>query len=154
VRQDRDDNSHVPVPEASRVKAQELLAIYDDWAARGGVPKKRERRSSAIVKAEKALDRLSDMQAATAEAIAALPAQTMAGIKAKLHVVSANPDFLDGRDQFGTDFPPLIAIGASAMKDIERIDMGARLNPPNLREALIASLQDDKRQAREGVRNG
>jgi hypothetical protein len=126
------DVQWVPPPERARIKARELLAVYDEWAAKGGgEPKpKRERRSSAVVKAERAVHRLYRMQEATAAAIAALPAQTMAGIRAKLHVTTANPVYVDGRDQFGSDYPPLVAIGASVMRDIGRIDISARVNPP------------------------
>jgi hypothetical protein len=139
---DRDDNSRVYAPEAARAKAKELLAIYDDWVAKGGVPRPdSQRRSPVEVKIDTALARLSKMQEATAEAIAELPAHTMAGIRAKLHVTTSNPDYVDGRDQFGSDYPPLIAIGASAMRDIERIDLSARLHPPSLRKALVASLE-------------
>ena len=91
---------------------------------------KRSRRTAAQVKAEKALERVYRMQETTAAAIAALPALTAVGIRAKLEVVTANPDYTDGRDQFGTKCPPLIAIGASLMRDLRRIDPAARLSPP------------------------
>jgi hypothetical protein len=129
---DRKNMKGMPPPEAARTKARELLAVYDDWATRGGgEPRpKRERRSTAVVKADQALERIYQMQEATAAAIAALPARGGAGVRAKLQVVTANPDYIDGRDQFGTKYPPLIAIGASLMRDLERIDPATRLMSP------------------------
>jgi len=126
-----DDSSLVPAPEASILKARELLAIYDDWAAKGGVPKETpRRRSRAEVKADRALERVNHVQAETAKAIAAIPAQTMAGIRAKLHLVTSDPLYRDGRDEFGSDYPPMVAIGASLLRDLRRIDPSARLTPP------------------------
>lgn len=127
---DRKSMKGVAPPEAARAKARELT-VYDEWAARGGAPKpKRSRRTTAEIKADKALERVSRMPEATAAAIAVLPALTAAGIRAKLKVVTASPDYKDGRDQFGTQNPPLIAIGASLLRDLRRIDPAARLTPP------------------------
>ena len=86
--------------------------------------------TAAQIKADRALERVSRMQEATAATIAALPALTAAGIRAKLEVVTANPDYTDGRDQFGNDYPPLVAIGASLLRDLRRIEPAARLTPP------------------------
>jgi hypothetical protein len=128
---DRKSMKGVPPPEAGRAEARRLIAVYDDWVAQGGNPQpKRSRRSSAVVKADRALERIYQMQEATAAAIAALPAQTGAGIGAKLQVVTANPDYTDGRDQFGSKYPPLVAIGASLMRDLERIEINAKLATP------------------------
>jgi hypothetical protein len=38
-------------------------------------------------------------------------------------------ELVDGRDQFGSDYPPLVAIGASLMRDLRRIDPSVRLSP-------------------------
>jgi hypothetical protein len=38
--------------------------------------------------------------------------------------------YVDGRDQFGSEYPPLVAIGASLVRDIQRIELSARLTPP------------------------
>jgi hypothetical protein len=118
----------VPAPEWARAKARELLPIYDDWAAKGGVPKaKRERRSPAEVKADRVLERISKMQIATGAAIGALPAQTVAGIRARLALIKS--DAWSKGEQFGTDYPPLVPVLNSVVQDIDRVDLSARLNP-------------------------
>jgi hypothetical protein len=78
--------------------------------------------------------------------IAALPAATMTGVRAKLDLIYA--DAWSADEHFGTDYPPLIAVLNSAMRDIARIQSGARLNPPSLKEALGASLHV------KGIHNG
>jgi hypothetical protein len=123
------DVQWVPPPEWARIKARQLLAIHDDWTAKGGgEPKaKRERRSRALVKVEKAFERLHRMEMATAAAIAALPASTMAGVRAKLDLIEA--DAWSNGKHFGTDYPPLVPVLNSAMQDIARIEATAKLDP-------------------------
>jgi hypothetical protein len=109
--------------------------VYDDWVSKGGgEPKPRsERRSSAAVKIDKAFERLHQLERSTGAAIAALPATTMAW--AKLDLIHANVWSAD--EHFGN--PPLIAVLNSAMRDIASIQPGALLNPPSLKETLIAA---------------
>jgi hypothetical protein len=96
-----------------------------------------------LVKIEKAFERLHQLEASTGAAIAALPAATMAGVWAKLDLIHA--DAWSADEHFGTDYPPLIAVLNSAVRDIARIQSGARLNPPSLKEMLVASLQSGQR---------
>jgi hypothetical protein len=135
------DVTSIPPPDHMRAKARELIAVYDDWVRRGGGDPKptRQRRSSALVKIEKAFERLHQLERSTGLAIAALPAATMAGVRAKLDLIYA--DAWSADEHFGTDYPPLIAVLNSAMRDIARIQIGARLNPPSLKDILVASLQ-------------
>jgi hypothetical protein len=126
------DVRSVPPPEWARVKARELLTIYDEWAAKGGgEPKpKQRRRSAALIRAERITERISRLQEETANAVSAMPAQTIAGIRAKFAIVAADSDRPNGVDRFGTTYEPLVAVLNSAVRDIERIDISARLNPP------------------------
>jgi hypothetical protein len=68
------------------------------------------------------------MQIAVGGAIGALPAQTMAGIRAKLLLIKT--DAWSNGEHFGTDYPPLVPVLNSVMQDIDRIELSARLNPP------------------------
>jgi hypothetical protein len=65
----------IPPPEWAQTKARELIAVYDAWAAKGGGEPKptRERRSRAMVKIDRAFERLYRMEMTTGAAIAALP---------------------------------------------------------------------------------
>jgi hypothetical protein len=141
---DRKSMKWIAPPDEAKVRARELLAIYDDWVVKGGgEPKpRRQRRSPALVKVDRTLNRIHALQESVANAIAATPARTMAGIRAKFDVLSACASCLDGSDVYDPDSEYLMAIRNSALADVLRIEPGSRLNPPSLKEALVASLQE------------
>jgi hypothetical protein len=132
-----DDTSLVPVPEASRAHARKCLEAHDQWEAA------RKARTADEEHWEAVRMRISALQQKVSEQIVALPAHTMSGLQAKLAIVHKNPFYAQAQ-----------GIAQSALADVLRIEIGARLNPPGLKEALVASLQGDKRLAQKGPHNG
>jgi hypothetical protein len=59
----------------------------------------------------------------------------MAGIRAKFNVLSACASCLDGSDVYDPD-------SECPLADVLRIEPGSKLNPPSLKDALVASLQE------------
>jgi hypothetical protein len=128
---DRKSMKGVAPPEAARAKARELIAIYEDWAARGGDSKpKRSRRTAAQVKADKALERLykKRRQPLLPSRFCRRKPQQVSGQRCRSS--PPIPCTLMVATSFGSEYPPLVAIGASLVRDIQRIELSARLTPP------------------------
>jgi hypothetical protein len=110
----RGDETLMSPPKAAREHAQACLDALDQWQAACKASDAEADERSAI--SERFGDRCDEL----AEMIAELPSQNMAGVNAKLAIVRMEPNTAEDR-----------GITASVLRDVARIDLGARLSRPS-----------------------
>jgi hypothetical protein len=106
------DETLVPIPQKARDHAKTCIAALDEWEAAD------KAQHAEVERWEAKTSRIYDLQDAIAEQIVELPARTMEGLNAKLGIVRAEPHYAEDR-----------GIAGSALEDMRRIDVRARLSP-------------------------
>jgi hypothetical protein len=96
-----------------QAKARECLAAHGQWEAA------LKARTAEVDRWDAASKRLTDIQRELAERIAEQPAHTMAGLRAKLDIINAEPLWAEET-----------GITESALEDVRRINPHAQLSPP------------------------